>query len=60
MLVIMTYNAYLYVHQSSSDQDLFILDSIAAVLGGAFVGHFFLHRELPIGSEEEDRGMACH
>jgi len=45
MLVIMTYHAYL----------------IASVLAGAFVGHFVLHRELPVsGAEEEDRGMACH
>lgn len=42
MLVVMTYNAQI----------------IAAVLAGAFVGHFLFHRELSI--DENDKGMACH
>ncbi|CAD6565348.1 MAG: hypothetical protein CYPHOPRED_005377 [Cyphobasidiales sp. Tagirdzhanova-0007] len=41
MLVIMTYNSYL----------------IAAVLAGAFVGHFMFHGN---PGTEMDRGMACH
>ncbi|CAH7690835.1 Ctr copper transporter family-domain-containing protein [Phakopsora pachyrhizi] len=42
MLVVMTYNAQI----------------IAAVLAGAFVGHFLFHRELTF--EDSDKGMACH
>lgn len=42
MLVVMTYNAQI----------------IAAVLAGAFVGHFIFHRELSY--EDGGKGMACH
>ncbi|KAG0147094.1 hypothetical protein CROQUDRAFT_656577 [Cronartium quercuum f. sp. fusiforme G11] len=42
MLVVMTYNAQI----------------IAAVLAGAFVGHFLFHREL--NYEDGGKGMACH
>jgi len=44
MLIVMSYNSFL----------------ISAVLAGAFVGHFVLHWELSIESDEEDKGMACH
>jgi copper transporter 1 len=60
MLVIMTYNSYVSASRPAAP-NLTRRQLIFSVLAGAFVGHFVLHRDLPLAALPDDsKGMQCH